>query len=1119
MNQITRLTENFSAFRSKHYRQAIGLGVLTTASVALGCWLIFAVAEHLVHFSETVRLAMLLAYSTLVISLLIAKIIRPALSWMGALSPMRVEDAARLISGAIGTLDDQLLNVLSLQHKVEGTDNTLLLASLEQKAAAVNHFDFSTAVDGRRLFRALRYLLLPILVFIGVMLWNPSLVMDATGRIVAYNESFIPPAPFQFNLPSGPVQVAAGEPFELEITTTGNQLPAQLFLLMDGSKVRMKKMGAGQFAHTFSALNNDLILQLTGAGYYSEKLHIEVIPKPKIVRYTAQIEYPKHTGRRSETIMNQPQVQVPEGSIIRWKFDLADADEVMLVEGKNELQFENGGHHLITPALRDTTFHLALSHHKGLQDTQQLSILAQLDGRPKIQVEEFTDSTRESSHFFSGVISDDYGFTRLVFHCYRSNDGKKETLTKTSLGIAKDNTEQRISHVFQSDSLGLSPGDQVHYYFEVWDNDGIRGAKSARSREWTLKVPTLEELKQSESAQATATKSSLDEKQRELQGINKDLEALKKELLNKKQPDWQDKERLKSLLEKQKQAMEQLKQQLDAQRSKEELRNKLQPYSEELLEKQERIQELFDELFDEEYKEKYDEYMKLLDEMNKQEMMDKLDNMQMDNETLEKEMDRTLELFKQLEFEKSLEDAITQIDELTREQRELQEKTESKSMEAAELKKEQEQLKDKLNEAKEALETLEEQGQSLEEKVDVPDVSAEQDAAEGAMDNASEALGNNKEKKAGEQQGEAGDQLQKMSDKLSDFQQEQAQSQSSENLDDMRQILENLVDLSHDQEDIIAQLKITRANDPKYVQLAQAQKKAMDDVRVVEDSILALSKRVPQLSNQLNEEINWVKMNMERGLSNMTNQPPNQSAQYIQKAMVNQQLAMTSLNNLAVLFDGIIENMQQQMQSEMKGDGQCNKPGSGKGGKPSVAQMKQAQKNLNEQIKKLKEALEKGKSPGGQKPGQQQGMGMPGMSKELARMAAEQSAIRERLRELSNSIEQRGGKPGEGMKELEEMMEQTEEDLLYQNITRETLMRQEKIMTRLLESEKAEREREKDEKRESKPPSRQHELPSTIEQKYLQDKKNELELFKTLPPNLKPYYRKRVNRYFSELSN
>ena len=90
-------------------------------------------------------------------------------------------------------------------------------------------------------------------------------------------------------------------------------------------------------------------------------------------------------------------------------------------------------------------------------------------------------------------------------------------------------------------------------------------------------------------------------------------------------------------------------------------------------------------------------------------------------------------------------------------------------------------------------------------------------------------------------------------------------------------------------------------------------------------------------------------------------------------------------------------------------------------------------------------------------------------------------------------------------------------DIINNRITQETIARQDEILTRLLEAEKAEREQEEDDKRKST--EWNFSLDNTT-QEYLDYKKQEQqqeELLKTTPVQLKPYYKKRVNTYFNTL--
>jgi hypothetical protein len=116
----------------------------------------------------------------------------------------------------------------------------------------------------------------------------------------------------------------------------------------------------------------------------------------------------------------------------------------------------------------------------------------------------------------------------------------------------------------------------------------------------------------------------------------------------------------------------------------------------------------------------------------------------------------------------------------------------------------------------------------------------------------------------------------------------------------------------------------------------------------------------------------------------------------------------------------------------------------------------------------MRKAMEKGKKPG-EKPGEKNpgGMGMPGMSQQLGQMAAQQAAIRKEMQKMAQELNKDGSGSGNGLTKLAEEMEKNEKDIVNKNISPETLRRQQDIMTRLLEHEKAERERELDQKRTS----------------------------------------------------
>ena len=111
-----------------------------------------------------------------------------------------------------------------------------------------------------------------------------------------------------------------------------------------------------------------------------------------------------------------------------------------------------------------------------------------------------------------------------------------------------------------------------------------------------------------------------------------------------------------------------------------------------------------------------------------------------------------------------------------------------------------------------------------------------------------------------------------------------------------------------------------------------------------------------------------------------------------------------------------------------------------------------------------------------------------------------------------------GGKElGDKIDKLIEQMEKNEEDLINKNVTDQTIERQQDILTRLLEAESAVKERGQEEERKAQT-ANQYEIsiPESINE-YLKAKEKEIELLKTIPAKLNPYYKKETNKYFKKI--
>ena len=305
----------------------------------------------------------------------------------------------------------------------------------------------------------------------------------------------------------------------------------------------------------------------------------------------------------------------------------------------------------------------------------------------------------------------------------------------------------------------------------------------------------------------------------------------------------------------------------------------------------------------------------------------------------------------------------------------------------------------------------------------------------------------------------------------------------------------------------MAELKRTGDQDPRYVVHGQAQRKLKDDAAMVEDSLFALSMRVPQLASAVNRELGLVNHHMTKALDGFGDRLTEDIA-------MNQQYVMTSFNNLALLLDDALQQMQQQEAQKQPGSGNCEKPG-GTGSpssSPKAGDMKKMQDALGKKLEQMKEQMGRGANQG--KVGQQQ---PGGMSKELAQMAAQQAALKKMAQEKARQLNEDGSGNGKEMSEIAKEMEEIERDLVNKQVDEATLKRQQDLITRLLEAENAERIRGEKEERTSQTGDENLKATPPQASEYLRKKMNELELMRTVPAELLPYYRDRVNEYFNTL--
>lgn len=1105
MTNYEFLIERLDGFIRKYYVNQIIRGALWATGLVLGIWLIFSLLESQFYFDRIVRKIFFYSLLSTAAGSIWIWVLKPVLKFLRLGKRINHQQAAIIIGDHFGHVEDKLLNVLQLHNdlgrKTSGVSRSLIEASIEQKSQTLKPTPFNRAIDLSKNKKHLKWVIPPLIVMLGLFLIAPSLLTESTDRIIKNHKDFEREMPFTFVLQNNRLIVPQNQDFTIEMKVEGDVLPEEAFLRLNGIEYPMSKTEIGEYSYILRNLYKNTEFAFSANGFVSKDYRIEVIETPEIVDLEVRINVPRYTGLNNEILKNTGDLNVPEGSNIQWIFETKGSDQLIMTfdAQENKLKPSGEGRFVYSKSVKKSiAYQLMLKHTKyALEDSIAYNIQVIKDEYPRINLEIFEDSLNQAFVYFTGTLSDDYGLTKHMFNYeIRSESGNLKSIGSEEIRISKGSISA-FEFLFDRSSYDLQAGDRLNYYFEVFDNDAVNGIKSAKSQLFSFKKPSTEELKEDIEKNQ---KEALDKMERRLdksKEIQKKLKELREKLLQKKEASWQDKKDLEKLLEEQEKLEKQLEEAKKKLEDNLEKQKDLEPENEKRLQKQEELQKRLEEMMDDETKELMEKIRELMEELNKDEMLEMTEEMEMNEEEVEQEMERMMELYKQLDLENRLNQELEKLDKLAEKQEKLAEETEQDGTDE-EKKNEQEEIKKDFEDIKNELDQIEKENQKLENKLPIGDMTKDEEEIEENMNEAQEQMEQMNSKKAAESQKKASKNMKKMSDTMKSGMQSGQAQQQQEDMETLRQIMENLVTISYEQEDLIGSVDIVATNTPKYVELVQVQNKLKDDFRIVEDSLIALSKRNAQIQQFVLEKVNDIQFNFESSKKSLEDRKVNDG-------QASQQRAMTYLNDLALMLSEAMNSMQQSMSQSMPGNQNCNKPGGAKpkpGGVPKD-KISQGQKSLNNQMKDLMKKLENGGKVS---------------SEEFAKTAAKQAALRRALKELERE-KQQSGESAQELQELMDQMNKTEKELVNKRLTAEMLRRQEMIETRLLESEKAERQRGKDNKRQSeKGEDKNRQLPPELEE-YLKQRREQIREYRRNTPELSPFFKKMVEEYYQSLQS
>ena len=224
----------------------------------------------------------------------------------------------------------------------------------------------------------------------------------------------------------------------------------------------------------------------------------------------------------------------------------------------------------------------------------------------------------------------------------------------------------------------LMPEDEVHYHFELTDNDIVSGPKKTISSTFIVRVPSLSDLYENvenrESDFMQEMLSDIDE----IQDLKEQFEEMELQILKSKELDWDQEQSLKNSIEESKEKIQNLEKLSEAIQSITDQAEKHKLLSPDLLDKFKELSELISEVIPDDFLENMDDLQNALENMDMKSLQEALNELSENMAQIEQDLDRYLEIFKKFQAEQKLDEIQNRMQQLFDQQQALaQEMSES----------------------------------------------------------------------------------------------------------------------------------------------------------------------------------------------------------------------------------------------------------------------------------------------------------------------------------------------------------------------------------------------------------------------------------------------------------
>ena len=169
-------------------------------------------------------------------------------------------ESASLIGNMFPDISDRLLNTIQLinQSNIANENLDLLTASIAQKTAQLQLFNFSAGIDLSLNKKYAKYALPSLLTLLLLLIFIPAILTQGTYRIIQFNQVFLP---FKFELDAGKSTYEEGSDVPIQVTLNGERIPDKVYLVSDQGKFLMQRALKNRYDFTLKKVKTSGLLK------------------------------------------------------------------------------------------------------------------------------------------------------------------------------------------------------------------------------------------------------------------------------------------------------------------------------------------------------------------------------------------------------------------------------------------------------------------------------------------------------------------------------------------------------------------------------------------------------------------------------------------------------------------------------------------------------------------------------------------------------------------------------------------------------------------------------------------------------------------------------------------